>query len=249
MYGIEVMVAEHDNILKLLAALQNACCGILEGAEVDDGDFRKMIAFARNYADKYHHGKEEQLLFPEMAQRLGPVGANLIQHGMLVEHDLGRQHISELENALNQYRDDPKPLYKLRILTEAMGYANLLQRHIDKENQAVYPFAEKRLPEDVLQSIDEKVGQFEDAAENRKAQETYLGILQELTKKYAGHTAENYSHCNKRVRDLRARLFYAPPFCASRWSGIFQRQACGTDAIPSPASGRNSRYMIFEQKL
>lgn len=184
MYSIELMVEEHDHILELLTVIRKACCGILEGQEVDDGDFRNMIAFARNYADKHHHGKEEQILFQEMTQRLGQIGVNLIQHGMLVEHDLGRLHMSNLETALNQYRDDPKTIYKLNILAEAAGYANLLQRHIEKENQIVYTYAEKNLTQDILQSVDERVQEFEKNAQQAKTQETYLQMLRELKEKY-----------------------------------------------------------------
>lgn len=184
MYSIELMIEEHDHILELLTVIRKACCGILEGQEVDDGDFRKMIAFARNYADKHHHGKEEQILFQEMTKRLGQIGVNLIQHGMLVEHDLGRLHLSNLETALNQYRDDPKTIYKLNILAEAAGYANLLQRHIEKENQIVYTYAEKNLTQDILQSVDERVQEFEKNAQQAKTQETYLQMLRELKEKY-----------------------------------------------------------------
>lgn len=184
MYSIELMVEEHDHILELLTVIRKACCGVLEGKEVDDGDFRKMLAFARNYADKHHHGKEEQILFQEMTQRLGQIGVNLIQHGMLVEHDLGRLHLSNLETALNQYRDDPKTIYKLNILAEAAGYANLLQRHIEKENQIVYTYAEKHLAQDVLQSVDERVQEFEKNAQQTQTQETYLQMLRELQEKY-----------------------------------------------------------------
>lgn len=184
MYSIELMVEEHDHILELLTVIRKACCGILEGQEVDDGDFRNMIAFARNYADRHHHGKEEQILFQEMTQRLGQIGVNLIQHGMLVEHDLGRLHMSNLETALNQYRDDPKTIYKLNILAEAAGYANLLQRHIEKENQIVYTYAEKNLTQDILQSVDERVQEFEKNAQQAKTQETYLQMLRELKEKY-----------------------------------------------------------------
>lgn len=184
MNSIKLMVEEHDNILKLLSVMRNACCGILEGQEVDDGDFRKMISFARNYADKHHHGKEEQILFKEMLERLGQVGVNLIQHGMLVEHDLGRLHIAELEKALNDYQKAPKTEYKLNILAEAISYANLLQRHIDKENQVVYTYAEKNLPGDILQQVNARVAHFEAQAEESQVPQTCLQALKELSEKY-----------------------------------------------------------------
>lgn len=185
MYSVDLMVMEHDNILKFIDVVRRACCQVIEGREVEDADFRNMIEFARNYADKHHHGKEEQILFAEMTAHLGQVGTNLIQHGMLVEHDLGRRHILDLETALNQFKEEPKIEYKLEIIANAAGYANLLTRHIDKENQVVYPYATKSLEEGILRSVNERVKEFEDDATSKKIQEKYLTILDELEKKYS----------------------------------------------------------------
>ncbi len=184
MYSVELMVMEHDNILRFIQAVENACCGIIDGNEPDTDDFEKMIYFARNYADKHHHGKEELVLFAEMTRHLGKFGTNLIQHGMLVEHDLGRLHISDLEEAIINYRKEPKTIYKLGILAGASGYANLLKRHIGKENEVIYPYAEKNLSEEILASVDERVRKFEAEAEDRGVQNHCLEILEILLKKY-----------------------------------------------------------------
>lgn len=184
MYSVELMIMEHDNILNFIQAVENACCNILEGADPDLNDFENMIYFARNYADKHHHGKEEQFLFAEMTQHLGRFGTNLIQHGMLVEHDLGRLHISDLEEAIKNYRNEPKTINKLGILAGASGYANLLKRHIAKENEVIYPYAEKNLSQEILVFVDEKVRTFEREAEEKGIQKYCLGILKDLYSKY-----------------------------------------------------------------
>ncbi|MBV4415827.1 hemerythrin domain-containing protein [Clostridium tyrobutyricum] len=184
MYTVELMIKEHDNILKFIHVVENACCGILEGKEVDFDDFENMILFARNYADKHHHGKEEQILFAEMLKHLGKIGVNLVQHGMLVEHDLGRLHILDLENSLKLYKKEPETIHKLGILEGAAGYANLLKRHIDKENNAVYPYAEKNLPHDVLESVDKQIKDFERDEGDNQVQKKYIEMLEQLTKKY-----------------------------------------------------------------
>lgn len=184
MYSVELMVMEHDNILKFIGAVENACCRIIEGNEVNTEDFEKMIYFARNYADKHHHGKEEQVLFAEMTNHLGKIGTNLIQHGMLVEHDLGRLHISDLEESINLYKEAPITLHKLGIIEGASGYAKLLKRHIGKENEVIYPYAEKSLTEEVLISVDERVRAFEEEANAQGVQKHCLDLLKELTEKY-----------------------------------------------------------------
>ncbi len=184
MNSIDLMVQEHENILILVTVIRNACCRVLEGSPVEVNDFRDMITFARTYADEHHHGKEEQILFREMMERLGHVAVTLIQHGMLVEHDMGRFHIGELENALGRYESTQRTVDKLEILVNAVAWANLLQRHIDKENNVVYTFARRNFTEDILQSIDSEVERFEGQAEEKGVQETALKLLKPLREKY-----------------------------------------------------------------
>ena len=103
MYGIDLLRKEHLNIIAFTEHLKNCCCAILEGADVNVLEFKECIDFARFYADKHHHGKEEQILFRYLLENPGSATEKLIRNGMFVEHDLGRFHITELENALKQY--------------------------------------------------------------------------------------------------------------------------------------------------
>lgn len=119
-----------------------------------------------------------------MVQKLGRVADNLVTHGMLVEHDLGRDHAMSLATALDEYEKNPKTEYKLDILTEAMGYARLLKRHVEKENNVVYTFAENQLTPEDLADIDAKSRKFEEEEGAKGVQDHYLGILERLEKKY-----------------------------------------------------------------
>ena len=101
--SISIMEEDHSNINRALAVVRALCLQLMNGAEVPDEDFRTLIDFIRNYADKHHHGKEEKFLFPVMVEKMGPVADKLVTHGMLVEHDLGRADILSLETALNEF--------------------------------------------------------------------------------------------------------------------------------------------------
>ncbi len=190
MYAIDVMVEEHENIIRMLKVIRTMCCQILDGGDVCVEDFRDVIDFTRNYSDTYHHGKEEKFLFNEMVARMGRIAENLVTHGMLVEHDFGRNYCRECETALNLYEEHPTTEYKLDVITMAMSYAHLLQLHAEKENSVVYTFAMRELPEEVCRSIDEKVREYEDRESSRKTRQTYLGILHRLMKKYQIEAAE-----------------------------------------------------------
>lgn len=181
-YGIDLLVEEHKNILKLTGFLRTLCCNLLEGGEVDVTLFRECIAFARNYADKHHHGKEEKILFRVMLEKLGPVAEKLIRSGMLVEHDLGRYHMSELEAALLRYEKLPSIEDKLDIISNASGYASLLRRHIEKEDTTVYPFALRMLSEEDKKQIDEETVRFEQEAKDNGIQDRYISWLLDKVK-------------------------------------------------------------------
>lgn len=179
---IEHLVEEHRNIKTLLGIVRKACLNILEGGDVDTGDFHIFIEFIRLYADKSHHGKEEAILFDEMEKRLGSVAQTLIHHGMLVEHDLARLYVSQLETALHAYEAYKDSGSKLDLISYAMAYADLLHRHIKKEDEVVYPFAERTLSPEVLAQLEGQSLAFE--AENEEIRKLQLEHLKKLALKY-----------------------------------------------------------------
>jgi len=183
MYAIDVMVNEHEMITRMLKVMRKACLGILKGEAICYEDFEKMTDFVKNYADDHHHGKEEKFLFKEMEARLGGVGQKLIRNGMLVEHDLGRLFMSQLKEALERVKNGDEES-KLDVIANAVGYADLLTRHIGKENQVVYTFADKQLSDEVKQLVNEQTEAFEKSAEEEGIQKHYLELLKELELKY-----------------------------------------------------------------
>lgn len=183
MNSIEIMVKEHDNILRMLNVVRKACFGVMNGEDINYEDFYNMIDFIRVYADAHHHGKEEKFLFKEMQLSLGRLAENLITHGMLVEHDYGRFYMSELTEALKRFKNGDEES-KLDVISNAIGYTNLLARHIAKENNAVYSFGEKNLPKEIMDKVNTLSGEFEKLAEEKGTQKYYLDMLNKLEEKY-----------------------------------------------------------------
>lgn len=176
MYGIDLLIEEHKNILRFTDLMNQLCCQIIDGHEPNVVVFSEGIAFARNYADKHHHGKEEKILFRVMQEKLGSVAEKLIQHGMLVEHDLGRYHITELESALDSYKKNPSTQGKLSIITHASAYADLLKRHIEKEDSVVYSFADRMLTKEDKKLIDEETQGVEQEAREKDIQKFVIWL-------------------------------------------------------------------------
>jgi len=133
----------------------------------------------KNYVDGHHHGKEEKLLFNQMKDKLGLIGQKLITYGMLVEHDLGRLHIQQLEAAVKRVIDGDEES-KLDIIANAISYCDLLTRHIDKEDAVVYTYAINNLDKDTLDQINRECEEFEQRAQQEEVQQKYLNILEEM---------------------------------------------------------------------
>ena len=185
MYSIELMMEEHQHIQRMLKVIQRICCHITEGGEINSPEQYGIIDFIRNYADKHHHGKEEKILFPVMSE-LNPLAKNVIETGMLVEHQLGRAQVMGWETALKLWQKEPKTEFKVDMISYAMGYAHLLQEHTEKENNAVYTLAERIIPKDRKSEIDTQVRSFEEEQKQAGIQQKYLNLLEKLENKYIG---------------------------------------------------------------
>lgn len=180
---INLMIEEHKNIKRMLLVVRKASFKVLQTGEINYEDFDKMILFVRNYADAHHHGKEEKMLFNRMVDEIGGVAETLVKFGMLVEHDLGRLFMTDLEQALIKVKNGDNEA-KIDVIANAVSYTNLLQRHIDKEDNVVYTFARRKLSEETLRKIDEECESFEKEMQEKKIQERYIKLLEELEKKY-----------------------------------------------------------------
>lgn len=185
MQGTQTLITEHENILRMIDVMHKASIkGIQEGV-VDIADFKTMVDFIRQYADKTHHGKEETYLFKAMTDALGEMGTVLVRQGMLVEHDMGRLYVSELDAALDAQETNPAPEHLLEILVAAGSYRALLKRHIHKENNAVFPYGDTNLPANLTQWVDREMIAFDEDEDNAAVRESQLRNLVLLEEKYA----------------------------------------------------------------
>ncbi len=158
---IEILTHEHEEILKFVDKLRNMCLDFVKYDKIDTAEFYKAVNFIKTYADERHHQKEEELLFKAMVEHIGVKAENLIKYGMLIEHDSARYYVSSLEKAVAAYEANNSDENKLDILCYALSYCDLLQRHAYKENNVVYPFGVRLLPQEVMDRLDVEVVEYE----------------------------------------------------------------------------------------
>ena len=181
--NIETLMAEHQVILRNIAVMRKRAIALMKGEDVDMDLFTMHIEFARHYADKHHHGKEEQILFEYMTEHLGATAEKLIGFGMLVEHDLGRLYVGALEDAVARFREDPSDENRLDIVGYVVAYSDLLRRHIEKEDQVVYNFGIRGLSEEQMAEVEVKSQAFDEEHKARKEKyERWIEAQEEAVK-------------------------------------------------------------------
>ncbi len=142
----KMLSREHENILKVVDALESEI-EQLKDKDIDTNFFRKVIDFIRNYADKFHHAKEEDILFKEFNKcaEEGCVHCNPVEQ-MLFEHDEGRKNVKMMETCLDEKN-------KNKLIEGARGYTQLIREHIFKEDNILYPMADDALSDKVQKTM------------------------------------------------------------------------------------------------
>ncbi len=136
-----VLREEHQLILKVLDALEQV---LNKGSAVSAQNVEmlaKYASFFRLFADACHHGKEEDLLFPELEARGipregGPIGV------MLAEHEQGRAFVRQMHEALPGARAGEAAAMDA-LVAAGRKYIDLLRRHIDKEENVLFNMADR----------------------------------------------------------------------------------------------------------
>jgi len=156
-----MLMTEHRRIERALDALGGWVAALGPGNESDDkAELARFVSFIRGFADAYHHGKEEDMLFVAMGEhgfprQAGPVAV------MLHEHDLGRSLVSALD-ALAQQSSHWSDQDRAALVHTVREFSTLLRQHIQKEDQVLYPMAAARLPEPVQQELFRRFQAFEE---------------------------------------------------------------------------------------
>jgi hemerythrin-like domain-containing protein len=142
-YATEMLRQEHTAILRMLDATEEVARRLRSGAAVDSEILDGLLEFFKIFADRCHHGKEEDLLFPMlerkgMPRHGGPVGV------MLHEHEIGRALIREMARTATALAAGESSAAG-NWSAAADQYVSLLRAHIQKENEILFVMAERML--------------------------------------------------------------------------------------------------------
>lgn len=157
--AIDQLMEEHQLILQVLASFNRLADELRNGKVVSRLDLADFNRFFKDFADKCHHGKEEDRLFAAMNQAGFPKESGPIAV-MLAEHAEGRSHVRVLWE-IGQLSGPLTAREVGLIITHVSEFVALLSTHIGKEDHILYPMARSVLPADRLRKLDADCDSFE----------------------------------------------------------------------------------------
>lgn len=142
---INDLLMEHDKIMKVLDIIER----VQSEKKLDEKEellfYRELADFILIFADKCHHGKEEINLYHILAP-LGDVSEKKMIEELVVEHNESRILQRELQRSVEEGR-------LLDAANFAGEYRRLLLKHIKHENENMFPSMEKRITDELDDSI------------------------------------------------------------------------------------------------
>ena len=181
MKAIEILVGEHDRILKMIE-ITTIILKKEDKTEINIDHIENIIDFIKNFADKYHHLKEEDILFMEMekygmSRESGPIAV------MLHDHKEGRNYIKLAVEGIEKFKQGDVLAFA-QIQENLMAYCILLTNHIAKENNILYPMSERILPANVQASMSEIFDKTNASTVNNEYFDKYLKLVNQLSVTY-----------------------------------------------------------------
>ncbi len=166
---MKILVNEHMLIKRWLNLIPEVIKRLDAGLNGNRQIIYDGVDFIRSYADKFHHAKEEDILFKYFDENLEIIKT------MLEEHEKGRGYVRSLIESAEK-RDNNG------IANSLLAYQELLTEHIKKEDEILYPWMDRNLSLNQIGRLYSKFNELEEKGNGIK--EKYTNFIINLEEKF-----------------------------------------------------------------
>jgi hemerythrin-like domain-containing protein len=129
---------EHRLIERMISVIKDALLQIEATHRTDSVFIDIAVDFIRIYADRTHHGKEEDILFRELSKRSLSAEDKNVMEELIEEHIFGRQTTKALVEANTRYRNGDESALA-DIASKLQTLVEFYPKHIEKEDKIFFP--------------------------------------------------------------------------------------------------------------
>jgi len=171
------LMIEHRLIERMLANVKNLLVQVGQTKKIDPLLVDKAVDFIRTYADRTHHGKEEDILFRDLNNKELSEIDRRVMNELIEEHVFGRKTTKALVEANTQYRNgDSSSLGDIVSCLNTL--VDFYPKHIEKEDKVFFPAARAYFSETEDQTM---LAEFMDF-DQKMIHEKYKSVVEELEK-------------------------------------------------------------------
>lgn len=172
MKPIGPLMIEHRLIERMVALLEGHLREVESGASPNAELLDAAVDFFRTYADRTHHGKEEDLLFEALGGKSLRAERQAEMDELVEEHKTARGLVKAMLDARQRFASGDKQARQ--DLTETLGeLTSLYPGHIEKEDKSFFPAAMEVLSDEEQQDM---LGQFAEF-DRQMIHEKYRGVV------------------------------------------------------------------------
>jgi len=172
---IGLLMKEHRLIERMIAVLKKEAENLESGSDPDIFFIEQTADFIKIYADECHHGKEEDVLFRDLAKKELSKEHFRIMQELIAEHQYGRKVLKELIDANGRCKKGDKSI-KAEVINCLKALVGFYPGHIEKEDKHFFlpsmDYFSRKEKDDMLKEFRE----FDELLIHKK----YSRIVQEL---------------------------------------------------------------------
>jgi len=178
----EKLIQEHIVIHLMLSIMLIISESIKANKVFYTNDVEKIIDFFLNYVDKHHRSKEEKAFYPGLSS----VHSSIVHYpisSILEEHLTGKRYLNEIISCVENCKIGGT--FSCEKIADCMkNYVQLIENHIQNEENTLFPFANAAMCDNTQKQISEQFILIDEEFEAKGESEKCTELLSLLTDKY-----------------------------------------------------------------
>ena len=175
MLPVEILINEHRLIERFVKLIKKEMEKIVSTQKVELNFIVVAVDFFRTYADRYHHGKEEGILFQGLSQKKLSDADEKMMLELTMEHAYARRTVTNLERLKETYLDGKADTLK-DILHLLKTLIELYPAHIEKEDKHFFLPSMKYFTQQEQGEMLSKFVEFDREFTNKKYQQIVTAL-------------------------------------------------------------------------